>query len=86
MRLKSGNKTYIIEKAPSIYTYRNNENVQLEDITIFESSHTHGIKFNGENTRFVTVAKFAAEDFSMIRSYKKLTKDITFDLLRQWGF
>lgn len=86
MKLKSGDKTYIIKKAPSIYTSRNNADIHLNDITIYESGHNHGIRFNGENTRFVTIAKFASEDFGIIRSYKKLPKEITFDLLRQWGF
>jgi len=65
---------------------RNNAEMKLEDVVIYESGYDHGVRFEGEVGRFVTMARFAAEDGSTIRSYHPLPKEITIAFMRQWGF
>lgn len=86
MKIRTENRTYFVKKAPSIFTSRNNSSTKLEDVSVFESGYDHGVRFEGESGRFVTIAKFAAEDGHTIRNYKQLPKEISADLLKQWGF
>ena len=86
MKVTTPTRTYFIKKAPSIFTSRNNGSTKLEDVSVYESGHDHGVRFEGEQGRFVTIAKFAAEDSSVIRAFKNLPCEITVDLLKQWGF
>ncbi|WP_373031660.1 hypothetical protein [Sulfurovum sp.] len=86
MKVTENDKTYMIKKGPSIFTNRNNASIKLDDVSIFESGKDHGVKFEGEEGRFCTIARIAAEDGDFIRSYSKLPNCINVDLLRQWGF
>lgn len=81
MMISSGNRDYRITRNPSIYTSRAGK----EDCRIMvESDFTHGGARYGDKL-FRTIAVYAAESGTMIRSYERLPNEITMPLLHQWG-
>lgn len=82
MKIKSNGKTFRIVKGPSIFTNRNN----ASDVTIYESGHCNGTRFEGENSMFAVIAIISSETGSIIKKYGPMPKCINVVLLRQWGF
>ena len=72
-----------IEKAPSIFTFRNGK----VDIRIRQrSGPREGGVMLSDGFFYITAQCFAAENGAIISNYMALPPDITPELLRQWGF
>lgn len=82
---KSGRK-YIIRTTPSIFTSRKGKNdvCILQQSTGFDSSPWGGREIDGK--LYNTILRLDSETGGVLSNYSVLPVEITFPLLKQWGF
>lgn len=81
MYLKLNGKSWLIKRAPSIYTNRNG----LDDTRIMAESDTHGAKME-DGKRYETVMALCSESGERLRDYGAIPEDITMEFLLDNGF
>lgn len=85
IRLSIDDAPYLIRRSPSVFTERNNDLHQLDDVRVMRASSLSGELDQETGLRFRTIAVFAAESGMLLRATGPLPDELNPSRMREMG-